>query len=152
MTTLHLIPKDISDLYEVHEWRNATGILTTAHPQEWQDIQEALRAFKLYRSELVTGGGNKSKIAKRLDEVLIGQRGWKETQFDTSIKVDQQEIESPTHKIDCYKNRVALEVEWNNKDPFYDRCGRKPCSGFPINIANVSIIAPGFRAPGKTKL
>jgi hypothetical protein len=23
--------------------------------------------------------------------------------------------------VDCYKNRVALEVEWNNKDPFYDR-------------------------------
>jgi hypothetical protein len=28
---------------------------------------------------------------------------------------------SPTHDVDCYKNRVALEVEWNNKDPFYDR-------------------------------
>jgi hypothetical protein len=26
-----------------------------------------------------------------------------------------------THKVDCYKNRVALEVEWNNKDPFFDR-------------------------------
>ncbi|MDH5682142.1 MAG: restriction endonuclease, partial [Spirochaetota bacterium] len=25
------------------------------------------------------------------------------------------------HKIDCFKNRVALEIEWNNKDPFYDR-------------------------------
>lgn len=21
----------------------------------------------------------------------------------------------------CFRNRVALEVEWNNKDPFYDR-------------------------------
>ncbi len=30
-------------------------------------------------------------------------------------------MESPTHKIDCYKNKVALEIEWNNKDPFYDR-------------------------------
>ena len=28
---------------------------------------------------------------------------------------------APTHKVDCYKNRVALEVEWNNKDPFFDR-------------------------------
>ena len=28
---------------------------------------------------------------------------------------------SPTHKIDCLKGRVALEVEWNNKDPFFDR-------------------------------
>jgi hypothetical protein len=28
---------------------------------------------------------------------------------------------APTHEIDCYKNRVALEVEWNNKTEFYDR-------------------------------
>jgi hypothetical protein len=28
---------------------------------------------------------------------------------------------TPTHKVDCYKNRVALEIEWNNKDPFFDR-------------------------------
>ena len=30
-------------------------------------------------------------------------------------------MESPTHRIDCFKNHVALEIEWNNKDPFYDR-------------------------------
>lgn len=30
-------------------------------------------------------------------------------------------MNTPTHKVDCYKNRVALEVEWNNKDPFFDR-------------------------------
>ena len=23
--------------------------------------------------------------------------------------------------LDCFKNRVALEIEWNNKDPFFDR-------------------------------
>ena len=23
--------------------------------------------------------------------------------------------------MDCFKNRVALEIEWNNKDPFFDR-------------------------------
>ena len=34
---------------------------------------------------------------------------------------DETEIKSPTHKVDCFKNRVALEIEWNNKDPFYDR-------------------------------
>jgi len=30
-------------------------------------------------------------------------------------------MNSPTHKVDCFKNRVALEIEWNNKDPFFDR-------------------------------
>lgn len=35
--------------------------------------------------------------------------------------MDDQTYDAPTHKVDCYKNRVALEVEWNNKDPFFDR-------------------------------
>ncbi len=35
--------------------------------------------------------------------------------------IDQSSIDSPTHKVDCYKNKVALEIEWNNKDPFFDR-------------------------------
>ena len=30
-------------------------------------------------------------------------------------------MRSPTHKIDCYKNHIALEIEWNNKNPFFDR-------------------------------
>ena len=28
---------------------------------------------------------------------------------------------SHPYKVDCVKNRVALEVEWSNKDPFFDR-------------------------------
>ena len=37
------------------------------------------------------------------------------------MTVDDRVMDSPTHKVDCYKNRVALEIEWNNKDPFFDR-------------------------------
>jgi hypothetical protein len=49
------------------------------------------------------------------------QRGWIEREFATSVKVDEKVMDSPTHKVDCYKNRIALEIEWNNKDPFFDR-------------------------------
>jgi hypothetical protein len=42
MVTRHLIPEDIVANYEVHEWRNATGVLQTAHLNEWQDIVAAL--------------------------------------------------------------------------------------------------------------
>jgi hypothetical protein len=35
--------------------------------------------------------------------------------------VDDTRLESPTHKVDCYRNRIAFELEWNNKDPFFDR-------------------------------
>jgi restriction endonuclease BglII len=120
MTTKHLVPQDIADVYEVHEWRNATGVLATAHAEEWADVQYALRHFTLLRSEILHPGGRKSRIANRFDGLLIG-RGWIEKQFDTSITIDDVERSSPTHKVDCYKNAVALEVEWNNKTEFYDR-------------------------------
>ena len=40
---------------------------------------------------------------------------------NTKMIVDEATMDSPTHKVDCYKNRIALEIEWNNKDPFFDR-------------------------------
>ena len=35
--------------------------------------------------------------------------------------VDNARLDPPTHRIDCFKNSIALEIEWNNKDPFFDR-------------------------------
>jgi hypothetical protein len=120
MTTTHFIPTDIMDLYEVHEWRNAAGVLSTAHPEEWNDVMTALRAFRFTTAHVLAPGKNKSELAKSFDSTLF-ELGWRETQFRTAIKVDGGERESPTHKVDCYKNQVALEIEWNNKDPFFDR-------------------------------
>jgi hypothetical protein len=120
MTTKHLIPADVAALYDVHEWRNAVGVLTTACSGEWEDILHALRQFRLLRSEILQRGGRKSLIAIRLDTYLV-ECGWREKQFATAITVDGNTFETPTHKVDCHKNRVALEVEWNNKTEFYDR-------------------------------
>ncbi len=114
------IPYDISEKYEVHEWRHALAVLQTDYPQEWQDVVKVLRSFRLLKSEIVASGGRKTKIAERLDKPLY-ELGWCEKKFETSVQVDQEKLESPTHKVDCYKNQVALEVEWNNKDPFFDR-------------------------------
>src|SRR5689334_8817887 len=120
MTTIHLIPKDIKDKYEIHEWRNATAVLSDACPDEWSDILSVLRGFKLLRSNILAPGGRKSTVSGSLDGELY-KLGWIEKSFDTQIVVDGKASDSPTHKVDCFKNRVALEVEWNNKDPFYDR-------------------------------
>ena len=139
MVTLHLIPSDISESYEVHEWRNAAGVLATAHPAEWQDVLAVLRDFQFRRSELVRGGGGKSVIANRIDDFL-GARQWRETKFDTSIRVDDHERDSPTHKVDCFKGRVGLEIEWNNKDPFFDRDLNNFRLLFDLRVIDVGII------------
>jgi hypothetical protein len=83
-------------------------------------VTDCLRAFRFRRSELLAGGGSKSVIASRIDAFLAA-RGWIEKQFRTAITVDEETFSAPTHKVDCLKGRVALEIEWNNKDPFFDR-------------------------------
>lgn len=115
-----LLPTDILDRYEVHEWKHACAILQADYPQEWGEIIDLLRNFKLCKSWLTEGGGRKSKVSEAIDHFLY-DRGWVEKEFETSVKVDEAIMNSPTHKVDCYKNCVALEIEWNNKDPFFDR-------------------------------
>ena len=37
------------------------------------------------------------------------------------MKVNGEQRNFETHKVDFYKSQVAIEVEWNNKDPFFSR-------------------------------
>ncbi len=114
------LPEIIRNNFEVHEWKHACAILKSDYPSEWKDIIEMLKAFKLKKSWILSPGGRKTKIAEWIDE-FMGARGWIEKKFLTAVKVDEEIRESPTHSIDCYKNKTALEMEWNNKDPFFDR-------------------------------
>lgn len=118
--SLDHFPDFIKKNYELHEWKHASAILENDFPNEWNDIIEVLTNFRLLQSWVVKPGGSKSKISSYIDSFLYS-RGWCEKDFSTKIVVDQSTFESPTHKIDCYKERVALEIEWNNKDPFFDR-------------------------------
>lgn len=117
---MNLIPDKIRRNYEIHEWKHACAILKHDFPNEWIDILALLSNFKLCKSWITIGGGRKSNISESIDQFLY-KRGWEEKEFKTSIKVDDNVLDSPTHKIDCFKNQVALEIEWNNKDPFFDR-------------------------------
>jgi len=117
---IELLSNYIRENYFVYEWRHACAILNSDFPDEFKDISDLLENFKLRKSWITVGGGNKSKVSDAMDSFLK-TKGWEPKNFMTSIKVDDDLRETPTHEIDCYKNRVALEIEWNNKDPFYDR-------------------------------
>ncbi len=117
---LNRLPDFIRENYEVHEWKHASAILISDFPEEWDDIVSVLTAFRLRRSWISTGGGRKSQISEFIDTFLY-ERGWVEKKFETGVMIDGARLDSPTHQIDCFKNKVALEIEWNNKDPFFDR-------------------------------
>ena len=91
------------------------------------------------KSHIAVGGGRKSKVAEWIDGELY-RKGWRETNFDTKITVDGRDMESPTHAVDCYKNRIALEIEWNNKDPFFDRDLNNFRLLFDLRVISVGVI------------
>lgn len=112
----------------------------------WADVIAVLREFRLLESEIRAQGGNRSLISRRLDSAFYS-RGWQEKGFVTAILIDDRRFESPTHRVDCFKGRVALEVERNNKDPFFDRDLNFRLL-FELRAIDVSVIVTGLRASG----
>ncbi|WHN65666.1 BglII/BstYI family type II restriction endonuclease [Cysteiniphilum sp. QT6929] len=117
---IEILSDYIHSHYEVYEYKHACAILKEDFPEEWSELLGLLSNFKLKKSWIVNPGGRKSKVSEYIDTYLY-KRGWVEKQFNTQVVIDSVNYDSPTHKVDCFKNRVALEIEWNNKDPFYDR-------------------------------
>lgn len=115
-----LIPESVLNRYEIYNWRNAAQVLAGSYPSEWQDILEILGLFVLRKSEVVSPGGRKSKISDYID-AQFSSRGWKERQVSYKLSIDEETRESSTHKIDCYRNRIGLECEWNSKDQTFVR-------------------------------
>jgi hypothetical protein len=118
--SLLFIPARLRDKFHIEERVHACAVLKSDFPNEWKDVLDCLDGFTLKRSEVIAKGGNKTEIAKGIDHFL-NSRGWEEKQFDTRVVVDGVPKDAPTHKIDNFRNRVGVEVEWNNKDPFFDR-------------------------------
>lgn len=137
--TDNLLPFDIRETYQIAERHHACAILRTDFPAEWEDLIGVLREFKLRRTQIAAPGKNKSPIARGLDN-LFGERGWEEKSFKIRVLADEKETLAPTHYVDYYKNRIAIETEWNNKDPFFDRDLTTFRLLFDLNVLSVGII------------
>jgi hypothetical protein len=158
MTPVAALPEYIRDNYEIHEWRHASAILETDFPDEWKSIIGVLSKFALCHSHIVADGGNVSLISQSLNNAFYAD-GWQEKQWETKIVVDDNVFQSPTHKVDCVKNGVAIEIEWSNKDPFYDRDLNNFRLLFDLRAISVGVIITksnelaelfkGIEVPGK---
>lgn len=88
------------------------------------DLESVLLETEIPVEELVRGGGGEGKVTQRLRRSLDA-RGWSKHSFEIKKIVDGKEREATTHTIDHVKEyragTFALEIEWNNKDPFFDR-------------------------------
>ena len=89
------------------------------------ELEAVLLDIQIPVIELVRGGGGEGEMTQRLRRALTADYGWEKHCFEIKKIIDGEEKESISHEIDHVKKfpggAFALEIEWNNKDPFYDR-------------------------------
>lgn len=105
--------------------RNHAGaILAVDFPDIAKELEDALLDVKIPVEELVGSGGGEAQSTQRLRKSLYAS-GWPKHNFDFKLIVDGKETVSNSHEIDHVRRAdggtIALEIEWNNKDPFFDR-------------------------------
>lgn len=131
------VPVAVQKRYELRETRMAAKILAGTNPVEFAELIQVLEGFTLTTKDLVNPGGNESKLAARLNESFRA-KGWREARVDTNItlalrvmpfapagestaKLAETTVSNEGYKVDNFKGRVAIDVEWNAKDGNLDR-------------------------------
>lgn len=136
------LPEGFGDKYEIKSFRNAANLLFAAHTEEVSQLFSILNKFEIQMEDILKKGGNKSQVAKKLEERLH-PLGWNETRISGHLvvrkrskalntrsrspkflKVDESSVLEnflDGHQIDFVKDRVAFDLEWNSKDQTFDR-------------------------------
>ena len=114
------IPADIRSLYEIHDYRHAAAVLCNEFPAESAELLAALRQFRISVQDIIDPGGNESRIPKIVSKTLR-PKGWCEDRLTAQLVVDNEPVQTDTHKVDFLKGRVAFDLEWNSKDQTFDR-------------------------------
>jgi hypothetical protein len=111
--------------FQVEFHSHAGAILSVDFPEAIAELEAALVNTTIPIEEIIAGGGGEAKGTQRLRKALAGT-GWPKFTFTIEKRINNVPRESVSHEIDHVRTfdsgaRIALEIEWNNKDPFYDR-------------------------------
>ncbi|MEX0279730.1 MAG: BglII/BstYI family type II restriction endonuclease [Arenibacterium sp.] len=112
------------DGFDVATRNHAEAILAHDFPDDLSSLVRELSRFRIHMTELIGGGGGESGQTQRLRHAL-DDLGWRKHQFNVQTVVDGHQRAGISHEVDhvCVSETgtLALEIEWNNKDPFFDR-------------------------------
>jgi Restriction endonuclease BglII len=110
--------------FQVEFHSHARAILSVDFPVAVSELCDVLADVTIPIEEIIAGGGGEAKGTQRLRRSL-GQLQWVKTEFTIEKKINGKPRESISHEIDHVRTfdcgTIALEIEWNNKDPFFDR-------------------------------
>lgn len=119
--------------------RYADVILRKAFPARSNDLIAALSKFIPTLDELRSGGGGRTVFVKRFDDSLAAMKDQKQPIWGKqNISISKElaldgttlkKVRTRGHEIDMFGKGsvdnplpgIAVEMEWNNKDPFFDR-------------------------------
>ena len=129
----------LPDGYNYKTTRYADVILKEAFPRRFRDLTNALEKFEPTLDELRSGGGRRTVFVARFDQSLAdqqehGQTVWGKQNITIEKALGFEGNVAPVskvrgHEIDMFGlgsleqplPGIAVEMEWNNKDPFFDR-------------------------------
>jgi len=117
--------------FEVMALHHAEAIITHDMADAALDLERVLGSLTIPITELVGGGGGETQVTQRMRRALADSK-WVKRNVIVRKYVKwgdddaEREIASLSHEIDHVKvfdneKVFALEIEWNNKDPFFDR-------------------------------
>jgi hypothetical protein len=111
--------------FQIEFLSHAEAILGVDFKPAIAELEQALLASTIPIEEIIGGGGGESKGTQRLRKALAATN-WPKFTFTIEKRINGVPRESVSHEIDHVRTferdaRIALEIEWTNKDPFYDR-------------------------------
>ncbi|NTZ91504.1 BglII/BstYI family type II restriction endonuclease [Agrobacterium tumefaciens] len=111
--------------FQIEFLSHAKAILSVDFAEAVQELEGALLGATIPVEEIIAGGGGEAKGTQRLRRAL-NEIGWPKTEFVVERRINGVPRESQSHEVDHVRtfpdgSRIALEIEWNNKDPFFDR-------------------------------
>mgnify|MGYP002403385565 CR=1 FL=1 len=115
--------------FQVEFHSHAEAILSQDFPTAADELESVLLETSIPIEEIIAGGGGETKNTQRLRRGLAAA-GWGTATFTIEKIINGIAREAISHKMDHVRyvdqrdgsaGVVALEIEWNNKDPFYDR-------------------------------
>ncbi len=110
--------------FDVEVRNHAEAILAVDFPNETGELVAALRDHRMTARDIIQSGGGHAASTMRLRDALRAS-GWHKHTFVVRITVDGVLREAVSHEVDhihrAAAGTLALEIEWNNKDPFFDR-------------------------------
>lgn len=111
--------------FDVQYISHARSILTGEFSPQLKELASVLSALSLPITEIIGSGGGETRFTQRARNALT-DLGWKKHNFVIAKSIDGLEKEATSHEVDHVRTvpgigTIGCEIEWNNKDPFFDR-------------------------------